>query len=158
ASSPRLCARKRPPFRLGLTPLLGLESRKRLAFRDVTGKSIWKERLPWTTTSFYEPRSKRCTGFPSETRVKRGFPRRACGQGAFREARQECPLPMRLRPQVSRGAACGPGATKAPPVTITIARRFRGTACAVPFMRSSLTTIPSDASPLLVPLCRLHGG
>ena len=77
------------PLCQGFTPFLELESRKRLAFRDVTGKSIWKERLPWTTTFFYKRSSKRRKGFPSETNVKRGFPRRAWGQGAVREARQE---------------------------------------------------------------------
>lgn len=33
-------------FCQGFTPFLGLESKKRLAFCDVTGKSIWKEKLP----------------------------------------------------------------------------------------------------------------
>ena len=44
-----------------------------LAFRDVTGKSIWKERLPCIATFFHEPSSKRRKGFPSETNVKRGY-------------------------------------------------------------------------------------
>jgi hypothetical protein len=33
-------------FCQGFTPFLGLESKKRLTFRDATGKSIWKEKLP----------------------------------------------------------------------------------------------------------------
>jgi hypothetical protein len=35
-----------PQFCQGFPPFLGLESKNRLAFRDVTGKSIWKEKLP----------------------------------------------------------------------------------------------------------------
>lgn len=43
------------------------------SLRDVTGKSIGKERLSSATTSFYEPSSKRRKGFPSETNVRRGL-------------------------------------------------------------------------------------
>jgi hypothetical protein len=39
-------SRQMLPFCLGFTPFLGLESKKRPAFCDVTGKSIWKEKLP----------------------------------------------------------------------------------------------------------------
>ena len=121
------------------SPLLNirLECEERLAFRDVTGKSIWKERLPWKTTFFYERSSKRRKGFPSETSVKRGFPRGAWGQGAVREAGQERPLPVRVGPQVSRSAACGPGFTTAPHVTVTAGRRSKGTVHAVPFLCAS---------------------
>jgi len=43
------------------------------AFRDVTGKSIWKERLREQQLFFHENQQQTPQGFPSETNVKRGF-------------------------------------------------------------------------------------
>jgi hypothetical protein len=46
----------------------------RLLISDVTGKSIWKGETTVNNEFFFEPSSKRRKGFPSETKVKRGFP------------------------------------------------------------------------------------
>ncbi len=70
------------------------------------GQSIWKERLQCKANRFFEPSSKRRKGFPSETNVKRGFPRRAWRQGTRRKAGQKRPLPVRFRTQVSKSAVC----------------------------------------------------
>jgi hypothetical protein len=50
--------------------------------------------------------SKRRRGFPSETRVKRGFPSGSLLQGASREARTERSVPVRVWAQISKTAAC----------------------------------------------------
>jgi len=62
---------------------------------------------------FFEPSSKRRKGYPSETKVKRGFPRRPHPQRALRETGQEWSLSVRLRPQISRSAVCQRGITTA---------------------------------------------
>jgi len=45
---------------------------------------------------YFESSSKRRKGFPSEARVKRGFPSGSLRQGAIREAGTERPVPLRI--------------------------------------------------------------
>ena len=71
------------------------------------------------STFFHERSSKRRKGFPSETSVKRGFPRRSRRQGAERKARAQRFLPVRFGTPLSRNAACGRAVTMAQLVAIT---------------------------------------
>jgi len=57
-------------YRLAHRNELGLQNEG--SPRDVTGESIQNRTLPSTPIFFFE--RKRRNGFPSETRVKRGFP------------------------------------------------------------------------------------
>ena len=71
------------------------------------------------TTFLFERSSKRRKGFPSETRVKRGFPSGSLRQGAIREARTERPVSVRIWAQISRTAACDRVITTDRSATIT---------------------------------------
>jgi len=61
-----------------------------------------------TTSRAFEVSRKRRRGYPSETRVGRGDRVVHGDKELLREAPAATPLPLRLRTQISRPAACAP--------------------------------------------------
>jgi hypothetical protein len=66
-----------------------------------------------TTSRAFEVTRKRRRGLSLGDPRQARRPRRARRQGADREARAQRPLPLRLRTQISRPAACAPAASPA---------------------------------------------
>ena len=80
----------------------GLTTRqfRRSFLRNSTRRFLWHSASRLLRPLAFEPTSKRRKGFPSETQVKRGFPRRSRDQRTPRKTRRERPVSVRRSAQV----------------------------------------------------------